>query len=793
MYLSKVYVRFYRSFNFDYLRKSHENARPNPWDVTEDELFYPFVAIPMEEGITTIVGANESGKSQLLSAIEYGISGKNIDRGDFCRYSPFFAVDRSMSFPDFGLEFKDLSESHLAAIRASCSLPEDRVPDPFTVFRFNNGPLAAFSRVGGDWERLSVDDPSSLQDILPKYFTIDANVALPDSVPLEYLVSSRLTEKILPRPDRLRLFEELLEDDRLSGSSTERQAALVETSEHLAGARITKRTLDKQMHLADELLTKVAGIDRSAFSQLRKAVKRSAEGYANGIVAKINQHLASAIDFPKWWSQDQHFALLVTLRDFDLVFTIRDRTGTEYTLAERSGGLKYFLSYLVQYLAHDSPEETHEILLMDEPDAYLSSIGQQDLLRIFEKFAYPDDGRRPCQVVYVTHSPFLIDKNHGERIRVLEKGVDDEGARIVKNVSRNHYEPLRTSFGSFVGETTFIGNSNLMVEGMSDQILLAGMSSKLRNQGASSLDTLDLNAITLVPAGSASHIPYLVYLARGREVDRPPVMVLLDSDQEGNKAKQALCKGGPRDKKIIDPEVILQLGDLSESLYCDMAGGVQQTEDLIPLEIAWRSVKQYVHDYVSPSQAQRLDQINPRTDGKLPGHGLHAVLQALVASHIDEEFHLDKIGFARSVMDVILRSDDISAEDMDRLDANFRSLFRVLGERQRRSNRREAIEKNAVKIRRVVKRFFQDHPQSSSRAEALLLIEEIDSRVTASPYSDDLKVELNRLRREFELGVDESREVSNFETMKAAFEGLPHFEQKRSQESQGDFNAPLSP
>jgi hypothetical protein len=177
------------------------------------------------------------------------------------------------------------------------------------------------------------------------------------------------------------------------------------------------------LQLADDLLRKVAGIDRTAFVQLRRAVESGDDGYANSIVQRMNDKLAAALNFPKWWSQDRQFQLLLTLRDQDLVFTIRDRTGTEYSADERSGGLKYFLSYFIQYLAHEAPDSgASEILLMDEPDAFLSSSGQQDLLRIFEDFAYPQNPtRRPCQVVYVTHSPFLIDKNHGERLRVLER------------------------------------------------------------------------------------------------------------------------------------------------------------------------------------------------------------------------------------------------------------------------------------------------------------------------------------------------------------------------------------
>jgi predicted ATP-dependent endonuclease of OLD family len=98
---------------------------------------------------------------------------------------------------------------------------------------------------------------------------------------------------------------------------------------------------------------------------------------------------------------------------------------------------------------------------MDEPDAYLSSQAQQDLLKVFDLFANPESGSHlthPIQVFYVTHSPFLIDKNHAERIRVLQKGNEDEGTRVVKDAAKNHYEPLRSSIGAYVGETAFIGN-----------------------------------------------------------------------------------------------------------------------------------------------------------------------------------------------------------------------------------------------------------------------------------------------------------------------------------------------
>ncbi|WP_433272680.1 AAA family ATPase [Actinosynnema sp. CS-041913] len=82
MHISTVYIRFFRSFNFDYLRKAHIDFAPDPWDALGTEgLQYPFVRVPLEDGVTTVVGANESGKSQLLSAVKHALTGDGIERG----------------------------------------------------------------------------------------------------------------------------------------------------------------------------------------------------------------------------------------------------------------------------------------------------------------------------------------------------------------------------------------------------------------------------------------------------------------------------------------------------------------------------------------------------------------------------------------------------------------------------------------------------------------------------------------------------------------------------------------
>src|SRR5215217_3191899 len=124
MLLKTVFVRFYKSFNFDYLRKYHPQAEHHPWEMM-DEMWYPYVRVPIDPKVTTVVGANESGKSHLLTAIEKGVTGEEIEREDFCRYSQFFKVERGrMKWPDFGFEWADLSASDQQLVRTACNIPD---------------------------------------------------------------------------------------------------------------------------------------------------------------------------------------------------------------------------------------------------------------------------------------------------------------------------------------------------------------------------------------------------------------------------------------------------------------------------------------------------------------------------------------------------------------------------------------------------------------------------------------------------------------------------------------------
>lgn len=774
MRITNVYVRFFRSFNYDYLRKSHRQASALPWETWQGAGWYPFVDVALEPGITTVVGANESGKSQLLDAVKRALTGRDIARGDFCRYSAFFAVDSSIAVPEFGLRLSDLTESDRSALDRAIGAELPKV-DAVTVVRTKDGAVTVHVEVAGEgWEAHPVAERATLDGALPVWFEIDSKVPLPTSVPIAYLSTGQLAG-VHTRSRRNAWSERLF-----GGDERPTAAALQALVEELAAEQAADATTVKQLALADDLLVKVAGISRAAFSELAGAVKRGQEGYANGLIDKINVELSKALNFTKYWSQDRDFQLRLTLRDRDVVFTVKDRTGTEYSFNERSGGLKYFLSYLVQYLRHDFSSTGQQVLLMDEPDAFLSSTGQRDLLRIFEGFAFPDDpDHHGCQVVYVTHSPFLIDKNHGERIRVLEKGRGDEGTRVVQNVAQNHYEPLRSAFGAFVAETTFIGNCNLFIEGTSDQVLLAGMSSWLRQRGASQLDNIDLNTLTLVPSGGASHIPYLAYLARGRDVDRPAVLVLLDSDTAGDEARAALARGGARGKQVVDSRYVLQLGDLaSADLSVDTGYGVGGIEDLIPALIALAAAQHYAAEYggAEAGAAARTVEVARLTVTKRKG--MFGAVEAALKDVVGADFHLDKIGFARSVLEVLPQADP---DQVARLEQNFRCLFRALGEKQRHADRTQQVDRTSDRIKRELKSFSIDHPTTCTREDAQVLVEVVADLLDDSVYADELRLKLFGISRDHALHDEPTHPVSDLPAFLEDLTALAYQEVQQAQ------------
>lgn len=757
MKITAVFVRLFKAFNYDYIRLHDPRVIPDPWDYYGG-VHYPYVRIPLDDEITCVVGANESGKSQLLDAMRFALGVGTPGAADSCRYSKFFGEKKSLGIAQFGLTLGHLAPTERTALSAVFDENEVRAEiNEVHVFRESPGRVRVFI---GD-KTAEIADTEELRACLPQTFSIDPTEELADSVPISYLIG-RATGIRTAGPRRV---DRLVFIDRLLGTYDELQAALAgsnplgDTLKGLLprGAPNAKGKHLRQFEIAYDMLATVGGIDPGMFQELHNALRRESEGLTTAILAKMNQQLSKALNLHRWWSQDTQFDLQVDTRDFDLVFTIRDRTASEYSFAERSSGLKFFLSYLVQYLTHLKQERPAAVLIMDEPDAYLSHQGQHDLLRLFQDFI-DRDRQAPRQVVFVTHSPFLIDRNRAERVRVLDKGVDDEGSRVVKNASHNHFEPLRSAFGGFVGETTFIGNCNLLMEGQTDQIYIAGLTSDAQRRDTLPTERLDLNEVTLVFAGGAQHVPYMTYLARGRDYDKPAVVVLLDGDDEGDEAAAAL-KRGFRNKEVISPKFVIQItaARLPE-IQTERAGGPIDIEDLVPLGVLLIAASDMSAELVGSGEpVPTIANVRAELTGK---YGHYAALAAAFAS-VGSTLRVDKVGLARHVIDLLDRAD--SVEGVDDLRENFRHLFRELYELKRIAERERTHQTVSLRVNREIDAFLKHHPDRSTRDELRVLLLDVERLLDESVEADKIRVRKLALERTLRLTSDLAEDVARYE------------------------------
>ncbi len=784
MILRTAYVRFFRAFNYDFLRNRHHGYEPDLWDRMEDGTNYPYISLEIDPKLTAVVGANESGKSQLLQAIEHALGTKKSVPADFCRYSDYFTVAEEMKIPHFGLHFGEVTNIERDIVLSSIDDTEINDVSSFRIFRTHHERLALYIRN----QRFEITDLERLTSIFPKVFRIDPERAIPNSVPIEFLVKRRNDINADPGPartDRWALTDPLVENLAQLLPLAGNAQALASTIQNIFASGISTIGLSErealshrsQLDLAFDLLVTVGGIHTSAFVELQTALRNDDEGLANGIVSKMNHQLEGSLNLAKWWSQDQRFRLAIAVRDYDIVFTIQDRTGSQYSFAERSGGLKYFLSYLVQFLAHTKDRSGAEILLMDEPDAYLSNLGQQDLLRVLQEFTTETESAPGGQVVYVTHSPFLIDKNRADRIRVLDKGFGGEGVRVVRDVGRNHFEPLRTALGGFVGETAFIGNCNLIVEGLADQIYLAGMSDLLSRDNVASTERLDLNRITLVPAGAASHVPYMTFLARGRDADKPAVIVLLDGDEAGTRAVKELERGGPRGKRLIRPEYIAQLtpGRFPD-LTSERPEGPKDIEDLIPIEIGLEAAKEYLTTMDAECQEDfpSLDCVKQKLSKST---GVFKAIQEGI-DRAGYDFHLSKLGFARYVLSICSRTD---SETVAKMKARFAVLFSGLTEMQRKAEREREKETITARVDREVTTFLRDRLETATKADVVVLLERIEEVIDSSIEGDNLLTGIRRLKEDFQLNSDRNQPISDRQALNGRLAELKYAELYASQ------------
>lgn len=189
----------------------------------------------------------------------------------------------------------------------------------------------------------------------------------------------------------------------------------------------------------------------------------------------------------------------------------RRHRGVSTPFDQRSRGFIWFFSFLVwfdsvqhQLSQANAGSEVQLILLLDEPGLALHALAQEDFLR------YIDTLSEKHQVIYTTHSPFMVHSDRLEQVRVVED-KDRIGTTLSSNLSGSDPRtifPLQAALGWTLAQNLFISKKNLIVEGPSELAYLQSMSGLLEAEGGTGLR----GDVTIVPVGGMSNVSTFVSL-----------------------------------------------------------------------------------------------------------------------------------------------------------------------------------------------------------------------------------------------------------------------------------------
>jgi predicted ATP-dependent endonuclease of OLD family len=233
---------------------------------------------------------------------------------------------------------------------------------------------------------------------------------------------------------------------------------------------------------------------------------------------------------------------------------------------ERSSGFRWFFSFLTAFSRYEY-DPTPVIILLDEPALGLHAKAQKDFLRFIDERL-----SKRCQVIYTTHSPFMIQPDQLQRTRLIEDKGIQRGSVITADVlttDRDTLFPLQSALGYDIAQHLFIAKDNLVLEGPSDFIYLDTISQHLKNLGRVSLD----ERWSMMPIGGADVIPTFVALL-GNHLD---VTVLVDARKEGHQKLTSLAKAG-----FLTDKRIITIGELTGASMADIED-LFDAEDYIAL------------------------------------------------------------------------------------------------------------------------------------------------------------------------------------------------------------------
>ncbi len=188
----------------------------------------------------------------------------------------------------------------------------------------------------------------------------------------------------------------------------------------------------------------------------------------------------------------------------------RRHRGVSTSFDQRSRGFIWFFSFLVWFdsvqhqLDPNKVKHPKLILLLDEPGLALHALAQADFLRYIDHLA------KEHQVIYTTHSPFMVHSDRLHQVRLIEdkEKVGTVISEVIAGGDERTIFPLQAALGWTIAQNLFINKRNLLVEGPSELLYLRMASDLVEASGGIGLRP----DVTIVPVGGLDKVVTFIAL-----------------------------------------------------------------------------------------------------------------------------------------------------------------------------------------------------------------------------------------------------------------------------------------
>lgn len=218
--------------------------------------------------------------------------------------------------------------------------------------------------------------------------------------------------------------------------------------------------------------------DRLTAAQLFELTKKKEE--YQKLFDDAGQRLSQ--EFSEMWRQGDYKFEFVFEGD-SLKIYVTDSMGNRAPLEERSVGMQWFVSFFLVFSLESKLFYTNSILLLDESGMTLHGLAQQDLVHFMEQLAEKN------QIVYTTHSSFMIPTENLNRAKVVYKDkfghsmVSDDLKINQEQTNKASLLPVKSAVGIEVSKSILSNSDPIIVLTEAEQYLLTALKNFLSGKG----------------------------------------------------------------------------------------------------------------------------------------------------------------------------------------------------------------------------------------------------------------------------------------------------------------------